>query len=362
MIPTRLLALSLFATALAAQADPISPIGFGAAEASSSNPNPFGVTEPLARYLQIHEDLPAQPFTLQGLAWRRNADGESYRGYGMELDLRISIPLTTSAAPSATFTANHGRVVSQAVARRRVDFPASPPARTMPQGFDLRVPFDVPFVVSTGRVCWEVQIHDRDNAAAVHFDQVAPGNGNANPLPAVLTFGQGCVATGRSTPFQVGGGASFDWAAGTARMSFSADTGPANSVAIAVVGFDNQQWAGLPLPLPVPTSSGGPSGPCFVHNDVVLTLFGRTSAIGTFSTPSLTIELRPELHGATLFHHVWALDPQANGFGLVTTDGMGRQLIAPYATPAVSLVGVRGSLATTGSVNTGGGLVTRFVM
>lgn len=361
LVDSCLLPSLLLAPLVSAQADPISPSGFDVAEALSSNPNPLGVNEPLARYLQIHEDLPAQPLTVRGLAFRRNADDGAYPAYSVELDLRMSVPLTSAAAPSADFVANHGRLQALVVARRRVDFNASPPARSMPQPFDYRVPFDAPFVVPAGRACWEMQVFGRDNAGLVHFDQVAPGAGDSNPLPAVLVHGRGCTATRQTSPFSVAGSAQMDWAHGVARMSFGATLGPASAVAIAVLGFDSQQWAGLPLPLLVPSSAGGASGPCFVHNDVVVTLVGTTDAQGTYFSPQVTLPLHAGLHGATIFHHVWALDGEANSIGIVTSSGMGRQIVAPYATPAVSLVGVRGALAASGVVNTGGGLVTRFV-
>ena len=359
--PTRPFAvLALSAATLLAQGDPVSPPHFTAVESGTSNPNPLGVTDQLARYLQIHEDLPATPLLVRGIAFRRNADASSHAPFDLELEMRMSVPLTTAAAPSATFADNHNLRSSAVVVRRRVvNFPAGDRTSILPRPFDYAFPFDVPFTVQ-GRAVWEMSIHSRTNPALILFDSIRPGSGEGNPLPSVLVYGQGCVATGRTGPLSVNGGAIFDWPNGGGRMAFGASNGPSNAIAVAAIGFDNQSWAGIPLPFEIPNSSLGASDSCWVWNDLFTTFAGSTNATGVYSSPLVALPLDPAHHGVTLHHHVLCFDAAANPFGLVSSNAMARQIVAPYPTSAVSLVGVRGSLGAVGIVNTGGGLVTQF--
>ncbi len=284
------LSLAPLTALVSAQSDPISPIAFRAVEAESSNPNPFGISDPLARYLQIHEDLPTRATLITGLAFRRNSDTETYPAFSIDMAMEVSIPVTTAAAPNADFVSNHGRVRARAVARRIVNFPGSGPSQCLPQPFDYRIDFDAPFR-AFDRFCWDVTIFGRTNASQIHFDQVATGTGQSNPNPSALAFGTGCFASRRSAPFAVGGTQTLGWASGTGTMFFTATNGPSSSVAIAAIGFGNTSWSGVPLPFAVPGSAAGRSGPCFVQNDIMVTLAATTSPSGTFSSPPLPLVL-----------------------------------------------------------------------
>ena len=91
-----------------------------------------------------------------------------------------------------------------------------------------------------------------------------------------------------------------------------------------------------------------------------MTLFGATNATGTYTSPLLTLPLHDGLHGATIFHHVVAFDANANAAGVVTTDGLGRQLVAPYRAPAIGVVAVNGHIGQVGTIAANTGLIVRF--
>lgn len=353
-------AAALAAALPAQQTGVIHPRNFSFAEASSSNPNPFGLTAQLARYLQIHEGLPGTGAPIRALAFRRNSQDTAFPAYSVELRVIVSVPVTTAAAPDPVFANNHGRIRSVS-GTQRVDFPATAPSRTLPQPFDYLIPLETPFAMPAA-ICWEVQIASRTNTSLVHFDQTPPGQGDLNPLPSILVYGQGCTARGQNAPFEVGGGVLNDWqGTQTAIWSFSATNGPATAPAIATLGFTSATWAGQPLPLLIPGTRGDLSGPCFIHNDIAVTLGGATDSLGTYASPFVNFPLTVGLHGVALHHQVVALDPSSNSFGLVTTGSIARQVVAPFLQPSVSLVGLNGSVADTGVVNVGGGLIVQFV-
>lgn len=344
---------------LAAQNFAVSPPQFATVESNSSNDNPLGATSPLVRYLQIDEELPPQALAINGIAFRGNASPNSYPLFRVDLDLRVSIPNASAANPSPTFNANHGRTGAMAVARRFVSFPGRPASRSLPLPFDYQIPFDAPFTVN-GAICWEMKIYGRGNSSGISFDAIDPASYGANPTPAILSLGSGCIATGRTSPMAVAGTLTIDWPNGNLRIGFGATQAPANALCLVALGFSSSQWAGLPLPLAIPGSESGSSGRCFVQNELFTTIAGNSNAAGIFFPSELSLPLAPSHHGLAFFHHVVAFDAAANPFGVVTSNGMARQLIAPAPSPGISRVAVLGSHQTTGIVNVGSGLVTRY--
>lgn len=360
-LPTFLLAAAALGcgAGLAAQNFVVSPPQFATAESNSANDNPLGSNSPLVRYLQIDEALPQRPLAIRGIAFRGNADSNSYPVFRVELDLGVSSPNASAANPSPTFSANHGRSGALVVARRILSFPSRPASRSLPLPFDYQIPFDAPFTVN-GAICWEMKIYGRSNNSQVSFDAIDPTSSGANPMPAILGFGSGCIATGRTSPMTASGTLTVDWPNGNLRIGFGATQAPANALCLVALGFSSSQWAGLPLPLAIPGSESGSSGRCFVQNELFTTIAGNSNASGIFFPPEMNLPLTPSHHGLAFFHHVVAFDAAANPFGVVTSNGMARQLIAPSPNPGVSRVAFLGSHQATGIVNVGSGLVTRY--
>jgi hypothetical protein len=361
VVAATLSAAVLLSTAcVTGQSSTVSPTHFTGVESPPSDPGSFGSIAPLSRFLQIHEDLPAVTTPITAIAFRRNASSDAVPAFAVDLDLRVSRPNALASAPSATFAANHGRFGAQVVSRRLVQFPASPSPRVLPLPFEYEIPFDSPFVAPTA-ICWEMKVYSRTNTSVVPFDVVSAPAGSTNPPPSVLSYGVGCVATGRTQPMRTNGAFVRDWPNQQLQINFGCDEAPSRAVCVTALGFQNASWAGVPLPMEIPSSSVGSSGACFVHNDLYTTFAGQSNVTGFYSTPLIALPLLAEYHGITFFHHVWAFDAAANAFGVVSSNGLARQVVAPYAQPPVSRVIDPGSHATTGSVELGVGLITRFV-
>ncbi|MEZ5962632.1 MAG: hypothetical protein R3F56_02185 [Planctomycetota bacterium] len=339
----------------------VSPAHFATAEATVGNGNPIGALAPQMRFLQIHEDLPVGPVTLHGMSFRRNADGDALPAFSVDMSIVCSggSTIVSAAAPSATFDDNHARLRTTVLAQQTVSFPAVPVVSAVPAPFTYSIAFDQPLQVSR-RVVWDMRISGRTNSVGIVLD-ADDGSSTQNPLPAIAAFGRGCVASGRTVGMVTNGTAQMDWPNGRMQLAFGANEGPAGAPVVVSLGFSTGSLNGLPLPLLIPGTGSGTSGPCFAYNDMVVTFPGTCNAAGAMSTPLRTFSAGSELHGLSLYHQVFALDPSANAFGLVASDTMMRHLVAPYSPSAVGQVGATtGANAITGLANGNRGTIVEF--
>ncbi|MBK8979541.1 MAG: hypothetical protein IPM29_26875 [Planctomycetes bacterium] len=344
---------------VSAQGGVISPLHFATAEAPVLSALPLAHPQTVLRHQQIHDDLPFRPRLVRALAFRRDAVDAVFVPFVAELDVTMSAAARSSAAPSAVFAANHGANPSVVVARRIVQFPGTVNPRALPAPFDYVIPFDAPYSVSLS-VCWDMRVHSHSSTSAV-FDAVQSPAGSVNPGAAVLFFGSGCRASGSSVPMEAAGAFGGDWASGQFSVQCGGRNGPRNAVHAAMVGLTSQQWAQIPLPFLLPGSATGSSGPCFVQNDIVDTIPGASNAAGDFFTRVIAINLDSSQHGVTLFHHVVAVDAGANLLGIVSSNGLARQIVAPFVRPSVAQITRLGDHSASGTASPGTGVVTLFM-
>lgn len=345
---------------LSAQSGTTSPRHFATVEAGTSSPGPLGALQVRNRYQQIHDDLAIRPRLVRGLAFRRDSVRATFVAFTTELELRISDANRSSATPSTNFDDNLRPIPLLVFARRTLDFPASDFRRGMPAPFEYVIPFDQPFSMSSS-VCWEMQTFSRSLTTNARFDAVEAPDGNADPGLSTQQVGGGCEATGRTGPMSANGAFIHDWPNGVFRATFGSANGPSSAPHIAAIGFDNQLWLGIPLPFEIPGSNVGPSGRCFVHNDILRAVGGNSNAAGVFTTGQQNLVLDANLHGITFHHQVIALDAGANASGFVTSDSLARQVVAPFPRPGVARIELFGGQGATGTVRIGSGLITRFL-
>lgn len=343
----------LFLAAGAAAQFVVSPAHFTSAEAPANNSYPFGVATTPFRYLNIHDDLVGIPRTIRGMSLRRNYNSAASAAYTITFDAWMSTALTTGTTPDATFDNNHGSDKTQIVFNRTYNFPASP-VQLVPEEWTHLMPFDVPFTyLGLGSLCWEVQVTARTNTASYYYD-AASGTGNTNPQLAARSFGTGCLATGRTSAMSATGSGSMNWPAGTGTLTVNSANGPSAAPAVLLFGADM-----FPAPIVIPGSGGGPSGPCNVYVNPVVTLGGTMSPTGaaSFQIPFPAI---PFLNGLRTFEQVVAIDPLANPFGLVTSSAVNHNVIAPFGPTPGARVFLPSSLGPTGTAAANYTLVIRF--
>ncbi|MCU0864987.1 MAG: hypothetical protein MUC36_14450 [Planctomycetes bacterium] len=359
----RFLLSLLSALALPAQGF-VSPSHFAAVEGTGSSQLPFGTQSLPARYLQVHDGVPAQ--TITGLAFRHDTNGTVRPAFTLTVDVWLSTAVAPAAAAVAGFDANHGVDKRHVIVNRTVTVPANDPAR-LPGAFLLDLPFDPgqDFVFAGGgaSLCWEVQVTANSSLASnVPFDAVQTQGPTPSAPGLVGTRAySGCVATGRTQPIAIAPlNSSVDWVAGLAQQRVSGQQLLANGIVVWASGSGAGSWSGAPLPILLPTTTGAPSGTCTLFTDPAWLTAGVASASGT-ALLQLQYAVTPALHGALLPVQLIGLDAAANALGITTSNLVVQQLVAPYpAAPGIQRVYAVGGLAATGTVDAGSPLITRF--
>lgn len=350
---------ALCAGTVAAQRTLVSPAYYAQREAPGSNAFPFGSTTAQFRYLNVHDDLSGNPRTILGFALRRGATTSTtvIAASSVTLDGYMSTAVTSGATVNANFDSNHGTDKQQVFTNRTINFPAAGTG-VIPYPFLYQLPLDQPFTFAgAGPLCWEVQITGRSGASSNFHDYVS--GTSSNPTMAVSRFGDGCTASGRSGIFALTGASNVDWPNHTGQATATTSLGPASAPAVYVVGASSTSYGGLPLPLLLPGTSGGASGPCYLNTDVLLSIGGTLSSTGAI-TFRVDVPLRPFLGGVNLFGQAFAVDLAANSLGLVSSNGIDHQIVAPYTAPPGGRVYASGSLGATGTVGANQTLVVQF--
>jgi len=349
----------LAAASVLGQRTVVSPARYADREAPSSNAFPFGSTSQNFRYLNVHDDLAGNPRTILGFALRRGATTSTTVTPAMSvtLDGFMSTAVTTGATVDATFDNNHGGDKAQVLTSRTINFPAAGTG-LVPYPFLYQVPLDQPFSFGgSGPLCWEVRITARVNASSTFHDYVA--GTSSNPTMAVSRYGAGCMASGASAPFALTGGSSVDWPNHAGQVTATTSAGPPRAPAVYLVGASATSYGGLPLPLLLPGTSGGASGPCYLNTDVLLSIAGALSSSGA-ATFRVDVPLFPFLSGVDLFGQAFAVDGAANSLGLVSSNGVDHHIVAPYTAPPGGRVYASGSLGATGTRGASQTLVVQF--
>lgn len=151
----------------------------------------------------------------------------------------------------------------------------------------------------------------------------------------------------------------MSWSTASGTLTLNGTNAPVNAPSFHIVGTSLTTWGSIPLPFELPGTASAPSGSCFVHTDIALTLGANASATGAL-TSSVPVPAQPYLNGATVYSQWASLDPAANSFGVVSSPVVGHNWVAPTPVPPLVRVFLSGSLAANGNLGPNTGLVTRF--
>lgn len=350
----------VFAAASAAQAI-VLPAHFATVEGTGSSTLPFGFATLPVRYLQVHDGVPAT--TLTSLAFRHDTSGAVRMPFQLTVDVYVSTAAGASMATTATFDANHGADKLHVVTNRTLTVPGNDPAQ-LPGAFLLDLSFDagVQFAFGGGSLCWEVVVTANSATSSMPFDSVLT-QGTTPTSPGMLgtRTGLGCLATGRTQPMALSPANSpVDWAGGQATLVVNASQLQANGLVAWASGSNLTSWAGVPLPLSLPTSLGAPSGECRLYTDPLVLTPAVASAFGGAQL-QLVLPVSVALHGATVPTQLLGFDPAANALGITSSNVVVQQLCAPYATNlGVQRVYAVGGTPAIGTVDANNPLIVRL--
>jgi len=195
------LALALAPAVLAQTPTAVSPYDRDRLEGSSSTVYPLGRAH--ARVQHLVADLPAQPMTWHGHAYRR--DAITVRGivgaFRSQLSVLASLSPRTPSTASSTFADNAGTpqtLLGQTwVSLPQTDRPPSDPAPL----FELRIPWSTPYTFAgAGVLCLETVVHGNDVGGtpdrnfSVYID--AHDLSRTSSRQPGFRFGAGCPAQG----------------------------------------------------------------------------------------------------------------------------------------------------------------------
>jgi hypothetical protein len=246
---------------------------------------------------------------------------------------------------------------AQVINNQTINFPATQTG-PIPQPFLYPVPFTTPFVfLAQGSFCWEAQVTARTNTVAVYHDAVDPPT--AEPPIWFTPYGTGCKLSTIAGPLTLATTTTVSWASGTGSITLTGTNGLPNSAVVEVVGFNINNYGGIPLPFLIPGSATAPSGPCSLLTSIAFFNASMTDGSGR-STRVLNVPATPDLHGGNALVQLLAFDAAANPAGVVTSNGASHGWTAPFASVPMSRNFLSGSLGTSGTVATRNGLVTKF--
>lgn len=336
-----------------------SPANFATAEANTVGWGGLGIALSPSVLLSIHDELQGTPRTIRAVSVRRDGitNPQSYPAASWLVSVFASTAVTTAATPSATLAANHGadkKTVAQFVL---VQLPAS--TFSGPEApFEFRIPFTTPFQFGgAGPLCLEIQVHSRSHTGTYYLDY-ATGQ-STNPAPAFVTWGVGCNATGIGSPMSLAPNSTANWPGAAASLGYHGTSMPASGLVTLLLGGSRTTFGGLQLPFELPTTASGTSGPCSIYNDVLITIPALTTATGTL-TLHVGFTATPVLNGVSLFGQVLTLDAAANPWGMVTSNGVQHEILAPYGAIPIGTVNSDNTIGPTGVPLPNQGYVMKF--
>ena len=307
------------------------------------------------RVLQVYDGLSAR--TINGIAFRRDGGlSGNYLESTVTYQIYVSNSATTATTVDSTFDNNHGANV-QRVANGAANFPATPGSEPAPSPFLFQLPFNAatPFHFNgVGSLCVDIRISSTTRRTGVRLDVVS-GSQN-NPPPFWKAWGTGCRHTNGVGLAALGTSASPNWRnQPKPMMQFRYDGSRLPSpLAVLILGSSV-----LAPPVQLPLTTSGLSGPCFAYTNFVADLPTAVNGSGNL-TRIFTVPVLPSYNGASIFGQVYALAPQANQLGVVSTNVVQHNLIAPYGPQPLGQVIGSPSTAPTGTARSNYGLVTEF--
>ena len=329
---------ALSAAPLAAQLTFTSPPGAQHLEGNSSSGVLWGaaaghqsrVQQADANFIGEHR----MPVILS-IAWRRDWPGTA-TAVARTAELTLIMAHTDYATFSSTYARNYKDMPVTVFARKTINLPAwTPITGTAPAPFDLKVPYDLPWVYNrVDALLWEGVVTNTGAAGRYSDDWFSAAA--ANDWSMTIQESAGCTTA--NGPFQKRDG--YRTTASALNVGWEVRGGPSNAAVTVLLGAQLQSVAvpGLCAPLAVLP---------------LLTLpLGTTDGAGALPLGATSLTWNPTLAGAEVAAQAAALDVTQPGLPIAVSNGTRTVLPKVLGNPGINCkrTFTQGSAtATTGS-------------
>lgn len=338
--------LCILSSGLAAQSYLVSPAQFQRYEASAANEGPFAN---LSRYQQIHGDLKGTARAFTALWFRRDTQITNSAGMvGRNLDFEMQACNASYASFGATFASNYGGTLTTVYSRKTLSTPDfTPTPDSTPAPWLLAVIFDAPYsYAGTADLLWEARVYNSTAGGGYSCDAASARDSSMNG--AMSSVGLGCYTANGNMRLR----STFTTNLGTNTLSLTWEVTNATTAAPAgvLVGATNPN-------LFLPNLCGGNR----LYTDVAyFVVSGSTDALGRWTLPTATVAWNPYFIGGTLTAQAAALDFGQGGLNVAASNGITSEVAPGPTTFAMGRLISTNPTATTGVLNLGYGLITRF--
>ena len=336
MIP---LLLSLVAAPLAAQ-ELILPAGHDVLEGNAIASAFFATGDARHQWVIDRSELQAlgQPWVVHEVWFRRDmTSARALAGGVLDVELWASDTNTPPRALSGRFADNRGAAHALCYSGR-LTLGTAPASGTVPAAWTESAGQAVRFVLlapvtGTGNLCLELVTHSVAGQPVPGFwvDAVA-----TQDLGSSRVLGTSCAVGGLTPRTTV---PTETLLPGSDTWLRLADV-PAGRMVVSLLGFTDQTWAGIPLPLAL-DQAGAPG--CYLYTDWVHVMATVTAlpAPGWYSGQAFRrfqLPLDPTLLGGTFYSQWLILEPGINPLGMVTTHGLEARLASAFPAFAIATV------------------------
>ncbi len=313
----------------------IAPKAYATKMGTSGSTVPLGYRPLKFQELVSPTELPST-LVINGLSFRR--DDRYYRAisnYWIVVTIQLGYAKTTTRTMSRYFASNVSGTLTTVLSNTKVSLPNVTGTNTSPANFDVKFPFTKPFVyTSSANKPLLVQIvksgASTGSSYAYYYSDWAYDRVNYpvsyiySPTPSA-TFGYGTFGFGPILGFMKpasNNAVPLLSATGTPEIgqSFALNLrqAKANTVAAVMLGASATNWGSVKLPFDL-TPLGATSCFLYVSPDFLLPL--KTDANGTGAL-TLPVPLDKTLIQGLFHVQTLIVDPTANKFGLVFTNGL----------------------------------------
>jgi hypothetical protein len=310
-------------------------------------------------HMQIHRDLGATAMMIKEISFRRYFYVMDSPAFTASISLAMS--MAAPAAPTPVYSANHS------TNKTAIYRPASPKTFSFPKTsysstpkFEYHIPFPTATAhlhVPTTSLCWEMRVHSSTAGSFTWIDRV-----NAAKSVKATPVGKGCTGQGLSSAPALQSSIVEEPAKNRFLLSTMAASLPRSQSYLLWFGLSKKLWGTTPLPLDL-SPIGGPG--CAINTEPIVSLGGTTSSAGFITSyyPPLGTGIpcpnTPSFQGLPFYMQYWCADPTRKS-GLKAIFSEGQELVIPGSSALAKIYTKKNASATSGTVVSGTGLVTRF--